>query len=677
MNVKTLKNEVQLKLELNAMAQPAVDAADEAKAAAGNANNAAARVEAAIAQSNTAIQNANAAASSANTATNEAWTAAQSAQKSATAADQAAANAHTEALLASAGAANANTAAQSAYASGTEAVSIANAAAQDAVSISTTAANAANEAAERANAARELLQGDLSVVLDPKANVIMDNSPKAANHEIHAQDGRLAVTLYGKTTETGTGDKSPDNPYVISGVDAARVQAGGKNLFDPGVSVSDYFSEKGVKPYAVNEDGTLTLTIQAGGQSFFFRDVMLPIAPPVTFSTHVKANVAADARFIVRILDKDKNILTTGCSGTYNTYYLGFWQKTSTTGAFDGNFTITNKNAAYVVFGIGFSSNSSVADWTTLTVSEMFAAYGADVPYEPYTANVITPALLPDGAPLHGNGTVDDTVENDVPSGCDKKIVLDGTEGYSSYGNGCWTTGIIPDYVSGTPVYSNWIKSGTGDDVYSGKEAISATGTNNGSILIKIDGLNTAEMNTALTNRPLTVYYRSTDYTPEKDLRVCRVVRNWKTVTLDGTQTMNRVANYGDVTRFDIPSLGIKSGTVVKSERFNPITAGAQNTEGMAAHGSNDTLILQIKTSRLSTDDAAGLKAYFEANPEVITYQARTEATYMTDPLPLRKPDGIMPVTVTGSAETAVAYPCDTKSYIDRKFDALAAALLS
>ena len=46
MNVKTLKNEIQLELELNALAQPAVDAARNANAAAGAASNAAARANA-------------------------------------------------------------------------------------------------------------------------------------------------------------------------------------------------------------------------------------------------------------------------------------------------------------------------------------------------------------------------------------------------------------------------------------------------------------------------------------------------------------------------------------------------------------------------------------------------------------------------------------------------------
>ncbi len=537
------------------------------------------------------------------------------------------------------------------------------------------------------------LDASVKRLKDVKADAIMDESARAASHVVYPQDGsRLAVTLYGKTTETGSGDKSPDNPYVISGVDVARVQAGGKNLFDPGVSVSDYFSEKGVKPYAVNEDGTLTLTIQAGGQSFFFRDVMLPIAPPVTFSTHVKANVAADARFIVRILDKDKNILTTGCSGTYNTYYLGFWQKNSTTGAFDGNFTITNKNAAYVVFGIGFSSNSSVADWTTLTASEMFAAYGADVPYEPYNANVINLPLIPDGAPLMEG----DTVENDVLSGCDKCVTVAGTHSASHLTVLTNTVRAGYRYVATDAAVSS-TSSSQAAVFYSDKFTPNANWSADnehfyiaadGQVFIwieksKLESVDQAGVNAYFAANPLTVFYRSTEYTPEKDLNVCKVVRKWKTLTLDGSEAWSKL----DMSHPTPGCITFQCNNIIKSTPFAadaPATcdkfvwnAAGGSTVGPAEswwYNSAGTGIRFI-TSKATT--AGEWNTWLSENPVTIFYPLATPEVYMTDPLALRKPTGIMPVTVTGSSETEVSYPHDTKHYIDSQIAAAVALALN
>lgn len=41
----------------------------------------------------------------------------------------------------------------------------------------------------------------------------MDTSARAASHELHAQRGPLAVTLYGKTTETGSAETEVTYPH--------------------------------------------------------------------------------------------------------------------------------------------------------------------------------------------------------------------------------------------------------------------------------------------------------------------------------------------------------------------------------------------------------------------------------------------------------------------------------
>lgn len=53
---------------------------------------------------------------------------------------------------------------------------------------------------------------------------LTDVAPRAALSE---------CTIQGQTTETGEGDKGPDNPYTITGVTPAKLTVCGKNLFDP------------------------------------------------------------------------------------------------------------------------------------------------------------------------------------------------------------------------------------------------------------------------------------------------------------------------------------------------------------------------------------------------------------------------------------------------------------
>lgn len=53
---------------------------------------------------------------------------------------------------------------------------------------------------------------------------LTDVAPRAALSE---------CTIQGQTTETGEGDKGPDNPYTITGVTPTKLTVCGKNLFDP------------------------------------------------------------------------------------------------------------------------------------------------------------------------------------------------------------------------------------------------------------------------------------------------------------------------------------------------------------------------------------------------------------------------------------------------------------
>lgn len=517
----------------------------------------------------------------------------------------------------------------------------------------------------------EQIKSDVSSLKDHKADVIIDTSARAASHELHAQDGDMKVTLYGKTTETGTGDKSPDNPYTISGVDAAQVHAGGKNLFNtPEASAT-------VRNVTYTLDGKGTINI-SGTNATAGNIFMLDIPNPITIQPGMR--IVIDA---------------TKASGSHG---LNF-RNTKT-----GDARTINAQAGKVItFDVGEAhvgqTFNHVRDWLGSNVVyndtlKIMFTYSSDNTFEPYTANVITLTLLPDGAPLHGNGTVDDTIENDVLSGCDKRIVLNSSKGWalrneSSLSKVSFSSPtIMPDYFVDTIGFTAYadkceVPKSSGVTHASKLEGLSVYYNGASQIdrilYLSITGVTTlAELDDYLAANPLTVYYRSTEYTPEKDLRVCKTVRKWKNFTLDGDSPLladtERPGVYSYfMNGYAASVLPVVDGLTVK----NPTTSnnGANNMNANeCAFRIGTTDRFYIKMAEQTVDE---VHAVFAAHPVTVWYATTTPETYMTDPLDLRKPTGIMPVTVTGSGETAVTYPCDTKAYIDRKFDALAAALLS
>lgn len=534
------------------------------------------------------------------------------------------------------------------------------AAAQEARDAGAEAVGIAQDAAGEALAAAQTVQS----IYDFKADAIMDESARAASHSLHAQDGPLSVTLYGKTTETGTGDKSPDNPYTISGVSAARVHAGGKNLFNtPEASAT-------VRNVTYTLDGKGTIKI-SGTNATAGNIFMLDIPNPIT--------IQAGMRIVIDATEASSehgfNFRNTA-TGNYRSLNVQPGKVTTfDVGAYHAGQTFNH-------FRDWIFTNAVYND----TLKIMFT-YSRDTSYEPYTANVITPALLPDGAPLMGNGTVDDTIENDVLSGCDKKLVLNSSNGWvlspeSSLSKISFSSiKLMPDYYVddiGCAVYADKLTilkvNGISDAskmeglsvYYKGASQIDKL------LYLSITGVTTLdELDAYLAANPLTVYYRSTEYTPENDLRVCKTVRRWRTVTLDGSSDEAYTAGattVSGVKRFLVGAIAdcmtantnYAVGNIV-CDRLDTMAIQYGTYAGVQSIGVDSSKRVYICVDGVT--DEAGLRAFLVEKPLEVTYQIVTEQTYMTDPLDLRKPTGIMPVTVTGSTETSVSYPHDTADW--------------
>lgn len=510
---------------------------------------------------------------------------------------------------------------------------------------------------------------------ETKADVIMDESPKAASHELHAQDGKLGVTLYGQTTETGTGDKSPDNPYTISGVDATDIHVGSKNLlcltgrtegqagayanttlrnyetdkYYVGVTRNNYSNKPSMSEWTIFEGG-ITVNGNSGGYGIGF---------PVRLLPGVIYTVSFNGDGIAHVGYYDKNGKIIGHQDGANTK-----QFTPPNGTDIAVVVLTNRTAG-----------------TAVTFTNVQLEVGStSTPYEPYTANVITPALLPDGAPLMGNGTVCDTIENYVLSGCDKRIVLTGAASedwvmwyssatYRAYKLKSAPANLEADASGIRHIRTSRFPAVTDAKAYNGGESCCAI-SDDGFVGIgfKVADYPAIENNVDslrayLATNPLTVFYRSTDYTPEKDLRVCKVTRNWKHVQ---PNTTNRWVKMEGVASFYCASI-VKGDAVphyishFKYYRtYAEWFAAAKAGEEYASNITSGVLYISTKND-MTVEEFKTWWATLE--PVDVWWKIPAPEVYYTDPLPLRKPSGIMPVTVTGSGETAVSYPRDTKDW--------------
>lgn len=506
----------------------------------------------------------------------------------------------------------------------------------------------------------ETLAADVSSLKDTKADAIMDTSARAGHHELHAQRGPLGVTLYGSTYQEGEGDPSPEKVRAIYGRPRAEVAASGANLARFGYNAR---SNNGVD-FTINSDGSVTCVGTATMNAYITSTSLIKEWYPICDGVYTISGGKDGVRVYVVKKQLDGTTSTSSYSQNGNSV----------------SFTLSNVYEFYIQITVGEGVTVNT------TVYPMLNAGAVALPWTPNLATTADLPLLPAGSPLHGNGTVDDTVENWVTSGCDDKLTFDGSEDES------WTAAgtnrpyaefarAIPSGISGN-AYTNYLVA----------KEITASGTNTDPcffitsnkslrVILPNDASGTEEaVRNYLSANPLTIYFRSSNYTPEKDLRVCRVVRKWKRFTLDGDSPLQADTERPGVyiyfmSGYDASVLPIVDGLTVK----NPTTSnnGANNMNANeCAFRSGTTDRFYIKMAEQTVDE---VHAVFAAYPVTVWYALAASETYMTDPIPLRKPDTLNTeaVTVTGSGETAVEYPHTTKHYIDQKFDALAAALLS
>ena len=237
---------------------------------------------------------------------------------------------------------------------------------------------------------------------DRYANVLTGaaSGPVAALEDVSPTGALRRAAVLGATAETGSGDKGPDNPYTLAGVQPTKVTVCGRNLAaNPRFNAADQFSpcvyaDCELQP---NTKYTISLYVPAGeayytNENLFAKIVYLPVSTGGIYS--------AEATTKPTISNTDPKQYATGKGWTL--------LKTQS-----GTTASGNARDLQIEFG----------DTAT--------------PYEPYTGQTIT---LPALASLYGDGTVCD--EYDAVSGVEtrrwKQVVFDGTESMrcEAHGNG-------------------------------------------------------------------------------------------------------------------------------------------------------------------------------------------------------------------------------------------------
>ena len=430
--------ECNYKKGLSALIDSAGKATDAANEAAENANAAADRVDESVSGANTAAANANRAAASADASAATASAAAGGAQEAKEAADTAASGANTAAEQARTAAASANTAAGTADTAASNANAVA-----DAVQAKLDAGELKGEKGDTGPEGPQGVSGvyvgggdmpeGYTVQVDPTgdmlcytagesdsryANVLTGTAsgPVAALEDVSPTGALRRAAVLGATAETGSGDKGPDNPYTLAGVQPTKVTVCGRNLI-PYPYASLPSTVTGIS-FADNGDGTITVNGTAADETagrLHFLSNLLRI-PAGTYTLSGCAPNGSGDTWCLQVVRVINGLEDWG------------WLCRD----FGAGITFTLTEATDIYIRIRLKKGTVINNGIFKPQLEIGTAA---TPYEPYSGQTVP---VPTLEPLYGDGTVND--EYDAVTGVEtrrwKQMTLDGTETISVYPQG-------------------------------------------------------------------------------------------------------------------------------------------------------------------------------------------------------------------------------------------------
>lgn len=140
-----------------------------------------------------------------------------------------------------------------------------------------------------------------------------------------------------------------------------------------------------------------------------------------------------------------------------------------------------------------------------------------------------------------------------------------------------------------------------------------------------------------------TVHLGDTVYGGTYDWSKGELVVNMALMTLNSavSSEWTYVTDYGSASRFNFNNNAVQPASKAVCNTFASVSVGTPDTEGIAVHGSQRQIILQIKTNRLASKDAAGLSAWLAENPLQIAYKLATPITIQLTPQQITALQGV------------------------------------
>lgn len=274
------------------------------------------------------------------------------------------------------------------------------------------------------------------------------------------------------------------------------------------------------------------------------------------------------------------------------------------------------------------------------------------------------------GTPLYGDDGVTDTVDNDVPSGCDKAIIVDGTMTFSETGSGDTRYWNLPNGSTPGGVPKSWCMSTLGGQAfYTSNGGTRAFSMPSWVPFDTVEELNAYCQEIAAKGTPLKIWYRSTAYTKAADMHIDKIKRRWKMLELDGSEAWNKLSEVNN--GYQMPLTGgvdnLLCTHLIHSTTTSDGTIYLNATGLLRVYGPWSTTV--ELTTWLAAQKAAG-------TPVKVLYQLETPEVYAGDPHTLPAL-GALPETVKATGQSTVEYSADTKHYIDSKLQAIAAQQLN
>lgn len=259
-----------------------------------------------------------------------------------------------------------------------------------------------------------------------------------------------------------------------------------------------------------------------------------------------------------------------------------------------------------------------------------------------------------------------DSVVNWIMSGCDKMITFDGSEDEGWIGS--QLQGVmrlrkeIPDMLaynaSGHVLLSDWLinkadNAGAFQHMYS----------DSGGLYIFVIAESLEEALQVLAKNPLTIWYRSTNYTETADIPVSLETHQRTVLVLDGTTQNRKFASMGDKTgsgyyAFRIDSTDFKRyGLVLCNIASNNGAIWNVDKPNICGYvGSNgETIAIRLDIASLEEANELLATKYAEGTPVTIVYELATLITYAHPVVRLPAyPDGDGKVTITGQSDGTV-----------------------